>query len=174
MIKVFFLNMILLFSFNSTLTTIYDIKCYKKTNNLSIYLYQDMKEVRYLYIDNLVEVDLENIEIYAGLNKVEFITLADYINVIDLNNYYPIDCLKFNIINDTFDNFNMNIKISNKLNFDLSEFAHGNFIIKPKSKISITIKDFIMTNPEWKPPKISNKKIEENYTKKMLEKVEIK
>ena len=32
-----------------------------------------MKEVRYLYIDNLVEVDLENIEIYAGLNKVEFI-----------------------------------------------------------------------------------------------------
>ena len=133
-----------------------------------------MKEVRYLYIDDLTKIGLENIEIYAGLKKVNYITLDDSINIIDLNNYYPMDCLKFNIINDNSDNINLNIKISNKLSFDLSEFAYGNFIIKPKSKISITIKDFIMTNPEWKNSKISDKKIEESYTKKLLKKVEIK
>ena len=85
MIKVFFLNMILLFNFNSTLTDIYDIKCYKNLNSLSIYLYQDMKEVRYLYIDDLTKIDLENINEYIleTINKkakyVYF--LIDFLNI---------------------------------------------------------------------------------------------
>lgn len=177
MIKLLILNILLIFSFDSNLSSINDIKSYKLSDNSLdsyIYLYQDMKEVRYLYIDNLVEIDLENIEIYAGFNKVNYITLDDSINVIDLNNYYPMDCLKINIINNNYTNSYFNIKISNKLNFDLSEFAYGNFIVEPKSNISITINDFVMTNPEWKKAKISNKKIEESYTKKLLKKVEIK
>lgn len=112
------------------------------------YYYQEMKEVRYIYSDSI-----ENLEVYVANEKIDYIIDN---NIIDLNNYYPLNVVKIKNNNYSI------VKISNSLNFDDNYFAYVNYISK-----DIEIDDWIFYKPKYRIKKSNNLLVENRILKKL-------
>ncbi len=127
---------------------------------INVYEYEEVKEVRYIYFYNLEVFDINNIEIYIADRKMDFkYNFLDYY-IVDLENYYPLSSLKIKINNS---NSIFSLKISNTNNFLEKPFVYENI---NKSNLS-DINTFIFDTPKWNTIK-TNKLLTEN---KLLKKV---
>lgn len=121
-----------------------------------------MKEIRYIYIYNLENFDINNIEIYIADRKVNFEYEDLEYYKIDLNNYYPLSSISFKF---KFDNPNFSLKISNKDDFNMNPFAY--FDVKDINEIDIN--HLIIDSPEWSNIKYTLKEKKETKTIKLLD-----
>lgn len=121
---------------------------------INVYEYEEVKEVRYIYFYNLEVFDINNIEIYIADRKMDFkYNFLDYY-IVDLENYYPLSSLKIKINNS---NSIFSLKISNTNNFLEKPFVYENI---NKSNLS-DINTFIFDTPKWNTIK-TNKLLTEN------------
>ena len=125
-------------------------------DNIPVYKYREMKEIRYIYFYDFANFDIDNIEIYAGSQKITFdYELTNYYKI-DLNNYYPLSCL---IIYNNQDNTSFSVKYNDEDNFNAKSFA---YLDVTGYKNLITIDDLIIDEPKWSNIIYSHKKLIEN------------
>ena len=103
--------------------------------------YKEMEEVRFIYTES------SDVEIFIADSIVDYKLIG---NVIDLDNYYPLSSIKIKSSD------NLDIRISDELNFNSSYFAYYS-----GDKNIITIDDWIFYKPKWRVIK-SNRLLKEN------------
>ena len=129
--------------------------------NSKINAYQELKEFRYIYFYDFTYFDINNIQIYAGDKLVNYkYTYEDNMYIIDLENYFPLDCIKIESIN----NFNYKVKIKRTKNIDDDFFA---FFYNENLNI-IDISNFEVFNSIWNSTNYTTKKINNRKTIKII------
>lgn len=108
------------------------------------YYYKELEELRYIYIEK------EDIKISTKLEEINY-TRED--NIIDLNNYYPIDSLIIETTNDY-------IKLFNNKNDNFYAYCTNNNNI-------ITVDNCTIYNPKWNIVKSNNLLKETKYRIKL-------
>ncbi len=115
------------------------------------YYYKEIKEIRYIYTE-------EDVEINTPLENINYTKTG---NIIDMNNYYPIYSITIKGTN--------NLKISDKNDFNEKTFAYCS-----SDNNIITVDNCEFINPVWNTIKSKNKLEETKYLKKYSSFVEFK
>lgn len=138
------------------------IKKHMELMATSVYKYQEMKEVRYLYFYNVENFDINSIEVLIADKSIPFV--YEYVGYykIDLENYYPLSSINVKI-NADFSSFSLNI--SNKDDFSIEPFAY----IKSYNEKNININNLTLVAPEWGGIKYTYKKPSNTKSIKVLE-----